>query len=59
MNRLYIDKRKALKTAGKLDEAEQLRLDQRAFLQVRNACGYEIPCLTGLYKKRNELLAKP
>jgi uncharacterized protein len=59
MNRLYIDKRKALKAAGKLEAADQLRLDQRAFLKTRNECGYETACLTGLYKKRNELLAKP
>ena len=59
MNRLYIDKRKALMAAGKLADAEQLRLDQRAFLKTRNECGYETACLTGLYKKRNELLAKP
>ncbi len=59
MNRLYVDKRVGLKAAGKLDEWEALRLDQRAFLKVRNACGYEVPCLTELYKKRNDLLAKP
>ncbi len=59
MNRLYIDKRKALKAEGKLDVAEALRLDQRAFLKIRNECGYEMTCLTGLYKKRNELLGKP
>ena len=59
MNRLYVDKRVALKAAGKLNDWEALRLDQRAFLKTRNACGYEIPCLTELYKKRNELLAKP
>ena len=59
MNRLYVDKRVALKAAGKLDDWEALRLDQRAFLKTRNECGYETACLTGLYKKRNELLAKP
>ena len=59
MNRLYIDKRKALKAEGKLDAAEALRLDQRAFLKIRNECGYEMPCLTERYKRRNELLAKP
>lgn len=59
MNRLYVDKRVALKAAGKLDDWEALRLDQRAFLKTRNACGYEVPCLTELYKKRNDLLAKP
>ena len=59
MNRLYVDKRVALKAAGKLDEWEALRLDQRAFLKIRNACGYEVACLTELYKKRNDALAKP
>jgi uncharacterized protein len=59
MNKLYVDKRVALKAAGRLDEWEQLRLEQRAFLKTRNACGYEVPCLTELYKKRNDELGKP
>jgi uncharacterized protein len=58
MNRLYNDRRAALKAAGKLDEFDVLRTEQRAFLVTRNACGYEVACLTELYKKRNELLAK-
>ncbi len=59
MNRLYVDKRTALKAAGKLDEWDALRLEQRAFLKTRNACGYEVACLTELYKERNDTLAKP
>jgi len=59
MNRLYGDRRMALKAAGRLDEWEQLRLDQHAFLKIRNACGYDVPCLIELYNKRNDLLAKP
>jgi uncharacterized protein len=59
MNRLYFVKRDGLKAAGKLVEADELRNDQRGFLKSRNACGYDVSCLTGLYKKRNELLAKP
>ena len=59
MNRLYVDKRVALKAAGKLDDWEKLRLDQHVFLKTRNACGYAVACLTELYKKRNEELAKP
>ena len=59
MNRLYIDKRKALKAANKLDDWEALRLDQHKFLKSRNECGYEVPCLTEQYKKRNDLLKAP
>jgi uncharacterized protein len=59
MNRLYIDKRIALKASGKLDEWEKLRLDQHVFLKLRNACGYEVACLTEAYKKRNDELGKP
>ena len=59
MNRLYIDKRQALKASGKAALAETLRLEQRAFLKTRDACGYDTACLMGLYKKRNDLLGQP
>ena len=59
MNRLYFDKRDGLKAAGKLPEVEQLRTVQRGFLKTRDACGYDVSCLTVLYKKRVEELGTP
>lgn len=59
MNRLYFDKRDAMKAAGKMPEADQLRFEQRNFLKTRNDCGYATACLTSLYKKRVEDLKKP
>ena len=52
MNRIYFDRRDALKAAGKLDAVDKLRTEQRAFLKTRNDCGYDTSCLTALYKKR-------
>ena len=58
MNRIYFDKRDALKAAGKLDDVDKLRTEQRAFLKTRNDCGYDTACLTALYKKRVSDLAQ-
>lgn len=58
MNRLYFDKRDTLKAAGKLPEADALRTEQRAFLKTRNDCGYEMACLTALYKNRLKALGQ-
>ena len=52
MNRMYFDKRDALKASGNSDDADKLRMEQRAFLKTRNDCGYDTVCLTSLYKKR-------
>ena len=58
MNRVYFDKRDALKAAGKLDEVDKLRTEQRAFLKARNDCGYDTMCLTAMYKKRVQALGQ-
>ena len=58
MNRLYFDKRDGLKVAGKLPEADALRLEQRAFLKTRNDCGYDTACITALYKSRLKALGQ-
>jgi len=58
MNRLYFDKRDGLKAAGKLPEADALRLEQRAFLKTRNDCGYDTACITTLYKARLKALGQ-
>ena len=59
MNRLYFDKRDALKAAGKTTDVDALRTEQRAFLKSRNDCGYDTACITALYKQRNDQLSKP
>ena len=59
MNRLYQVKRAGLKTEGKAEAADALRLEQRAFLKTRDACSYDVACLTNLFKQRNQLLGKP
>lgn len=58
MNRLYFDKRDGLKAAGKLPEADSLRMEQRAFLKTRNDCGYDTVCITALYKTRLKALGQ-
>lgn len=55
----YKDKVKALLAAGKLDEADQLRIEQRQFLRNRNLCSDDTPCLTAVYKSRIQELGRP
>jgi len=58
MNRLYFSKRDGLKAAGKQQDVDALRTEQRAFLKTRNECSYDTACLTALYKARLKALGQ-
>lgn len=52
----YDRQRAALLAGGKSDAVEALRAGQFGFLRARDACGFDVACLTALYKARIKAL---